>query len=187
MISDFSKDDGRCFHFLPFLSWGVSLGTWWYSLGPWMGHLWFFSTSPSHTTAMILGPAQDFDLAWFRNISPSQSDLEKSLTLWRAVFSNSYFYISDSRFRILVKNCLHKVPFFFQYSNRNRVKNRKNPVLPYFLELTLEFASFLHFWPCSRYSIKKRKILCTHTFLQGIRFWNQNCKKMDLKKWPPIG
>ena len=74
---------------------------------------------------------------------PSQSDLEKSLTLWRAVFSNSYFYISDGRFRILVKNCLHKVPFFFQYSNRNRVKNEKNPVLPYFLELTLQFASFL--------------------------------------------
>ena len=63
MISDFSKDDRRCFHFLPFLSRGGIFGDVVVLAGTLDGPSMVLSSSPSHTTAMILGTAQDFDLA----------------------------------------------------------------------------------------------------------------------------
>ena len=118
MISDFSKDDGRCFHFLPFLSRGVSLGTWWYSLEPWMGHLWFFSTSPSHTTAMILGPAQDFDLAWFWKSCACVCMWARSQNMWSGS-SVSAILLQKTFFLAMLKKlspnnhwCFLSWPFF---------------------------------------------------------------------------
>ena len=44
------------------------------------------------------------------------------LTLWGVKISNWFFCHSDCRFRFLAKNCMKKLSFFFQYSERKLVK-----------------------------------------------------------------
>ena len=104
-----------------------------------------------------------------------------------SIFQINFFCISDSRFRFLMKKYLHKLFLFFQYSYRNMVKIEKNRHFTYLFELTSIFHSFFYFWQCSHQNFEKIRPVCVHTFSRGIWIWNQNCKKMNLENWLPIG
>ena len=70
---------------------------------------------------------------------------------------------------------------------RNMVKIEKNRHFTYLFELTSIFHSFFYFWQCSHHNFEKIRPVCVHTFSRGIWIWNQNCKKMNLENWLPIG
>lgn len=133
--------------------------------------------NPSRSRA-VLDPVQMRSMIKrFRtsNISayPPTSPLKNPLPYGGTFFSKLHYCISDCRFWFLIKKYLHKVPFFFQYSIRKRVKNNKKRVFTHLFELTFQFCQFCAFLPCSHQKSKKRDTLYAHFFTRNLNLQSE--------------
>ena len=113
---------------------------------------WYFKWSPSMSVILALDTDSNASAKKFFSqviMGLASWPFSVTLSLWEVNFSRCFFKDSDSRFRFLSKEYLHKVSSFLENSNGNTVKNVKNRKKTGWVQLTLVFGDFLHFWQCS--------------------------------------